>query len=211
MINPTGFSILISSIRIAAERLAGHFYVKSIGPHITVMGSARISEDNPLYLEALQTGAKIAKTTYSVLTGGGPGMMQASNQGAYETDQNKSYGVSIKIPREQKANPFLKKNLLCHFFCSRKYLLLQYCDAIVFLPGGYGTLDELFEALTLIKTLHLESKPLILINKEFWQPVLDHLHTLATSYHTISEDEMDLISIINIEELDDALAKIHRK
>ena len=210
MIKPTGFSILISSIRMAAERLAGHFFIKSIGAHITVMGSARISEDNPLYQEAKTAGATIAKHDYAVLTGGGPGMMQASNQGAFEHNRH-SFGVSIKIPHEQKSNPFLKKNLLCHAFCSRKYLLLQYCDAIVFLPGGYGTFDELFEALTLIKTLHLDSKPLILINRVFWQPVLDHLQTLATQYQTISESEMDLISVIDIDELDHELAKIPRK
>jgi uncharacterized protein (TIGR00730 family) len=210
MINPTGFSILVNSIRTTAERLAGHFFIKSIGSHITVMGSARILEDNPLYQEAKNVGETITKHGFAVLTGGGPGMMEATNQGAYEHNQ-KSFGVSIKIPREQKSNPYLSRNLLCHSFCSRKYLLLQYCDAIVFLPGGYGTFDELFEALTLIKTLHLASKPLILVNKEFWQPVVDHLKTLATKYQTISENEMDLISIIDIDELDHELATISRK
>lgn len=210
MIKHTGLSILFNSIRVTAERLAGHFFLKSIGPHISVMGSARICENDPLYAVGLQVGALIAENNYAVLTGGGPGLMQAANEGAYGINQ-KSFGISIKIPTEQKTNSFLRRNLLCTSFCSRKFLLLQYCDAIIFLPGGYGTLDELFEALTLAKTFHMHSKPFILVNKQFWQPMIDYLHTIADQYQTISENEMDLISIIDEQDLEHELAKLCSK
>ena len=162
------------------------------------MGSARIDPENPAYKLGTKVGHTVAVNGFSILTGGGPGMMQAVNEGAFKHNRQ-SFGVSIKIPHEQKSNPFLKKNLLCKQFCSRKFLLIHNATAIIFLPGGYGTFDELFEVLTLIKTGRLAPKPLILIGKDFWEPIMDNIKMITTKYQTISDAELNLIQLIDSE------------
>jgi len=194
----TLLSVFKDTFQICKERITGYFFLKAVGKHITVMGSARIDPENPAYKLGTKVGHTVAVNGFSILTGGGPGMMQAVNEGAFKHNQQ-SFGVSIKIPHEQKSNPFLKKNLLCKQFCSRKFLLIHSATAIIFLPGGYGTFDELFEVLTLIKTGRLAPKPLILIGKDFWKPIMDNIKMITTKYQTISNAELNLIQLIDNE------------
>ena len=162
------------------------------------MGSARIDQNNATYKLGVNVGSCIARNGFSALTGAGPGMMQAVNEGAFKHNKQ-SFGVSIKIPFEQAINPYLQKNFLCQQFCSRKFLLIQHAHAVVFLPGGYGTFDELFEALTLIKTGRLPPKPMILIGKDFWAPIIKNISNITTKYQTISQNELDLIKLLDDE------------
>ena len=194
----TLLSVFKDTFQICKERITGYFFLKAVGKHITVMGSARIDPENPAYKLGTKVGHTVAVNGFSILTGGGPGMMQAVNEGAFKHNRQ-SFGVSIKIPHEQKSNPFLKKNLLCKQFCSRKFLLIHNATAIIFLPGGYGTFDELFEVLTLIKTGRLAPKPLILIGKDFWEPIMDNIKMITTKYQTISDAELNLIQLIDSE------------
>jgi uncharacterized protein (TIGR00730 family) len=159
-------------LRTFFQFIKGFRALHFVGPCISVFGSARFNEDHPYYIKAREMGALLARMGFTVLTGGGPGIMEAANRGAFETG-GKSLGVGIKLPREQEMNPFMQSGLVLDYFFVRKVLLVKYSYAFVIFPGGFGTLDELFETLTLIQTGILHDFPVVVVGKEFYSEVND--------------------------------------
>ncbi len=153
--------------RIHDEFVNGFRALYRLGPAVTVFGSARFREDHPYYQLARKVGAELAQAGFAVVTGGGPGIMEAANRGAFEAGGT-SVGLNIVLPREQRANPYVHQRLQCHYFFTRKVLLTKYSCAFVVMPGGLGTLDELFEAATLIQCGKIGPFPLILMGTRFW-------------------------------------------
>lgn len=162
-----------------------------IGPCITVFGSARFKEDHPHYQMAMEVGKEISKIGFTTMTGGGPGVMEAANRGAY-LNGGRSVGCNIVLPHEQKPNPYLNKSLTFKYFFVRKVLLLKYSYGFVVMPGGSGTMDEFFETLTLIQTGVIRNFPIVLIGKEFFQELLDFVDKMIRE-GTMSPSDRDLI------------------
>ena len=158
--------------RIMTEFDRGFKHLHNLGPAVTVFGSARFEPGHQYYELARQVGAELAKSGFTVLTGGGPGVMEAANRGANAVG-GPSYGLNIKLPREQNPNPYVDESIEFNYFFVRKVMLVKYSCAFVVLPGGLGTLDELFEAATLIQCKKMGPFPLILVGSEFWQGLLD--------------------------------------
>ncbi len=154
--------------RINDEFIAGFKGLFQLGPAVTVFGSARFDEDHRYYKLARATGSELAKAGFAVLTGGGPGIMEAANRGAHEAG-GQSYGLNILLPHEQGANPYVDKTISFHYFFTRKVCLVKYSCAFIIMPGGLGTLDEFFEAATLIQCQKIGPFPLILMGTDFWR------------------------------------------
>ena len=180
--------------RIIGEFVDGFDALSSILPAVTVYGSARIRPDNPYYETARDIGRLLSARGYTVMTGGGPGVMAAANRGAFE-ESGRSVGLSIELPREQKANPFLSLNLSFRYFFVRKVMFIKYSTAFFLLPGGYGTLDEFFETLTLIQTRKIKPFPVILIGKDYWAGLLAWIRASLLENGMISELDLDLIHL----------------
>ncbi len=182
--------------RIIAEFVDGFETMADIGPSVSIFGSARIDESHPSYAIAKDLAYKISKKGMSVITGGGPGIMQAANQGAREAG-GVSCGVSIDLPFEEQHNPFVdRKYKLClRYFFVRKVLFLKYAQAYIFLPGGFGTLDELFEALTLVQTKRSEKFPIFLIGTAFWQGLMDWLKAVPLKEKFIKEEDFKTFTL----------------
>lgn len=157
---------------IVSEFAVGFRLMMDKGPYVTVFGSSRIGEDSPEYRMGMELGKALAKIGYSVLTGGGPGVMEAVNRGAHEANGH-SAGVNIFLPDEQRANPYIEPAITMNHFFVRKVLLLKYSTAFIFMPGGFGTLDELFETVTLVQTKKIAPFPVILIGREFWSGLME--------------------------------------
>jgi uncharacterized protein (TIGR00730 family) len=188
-------------VRIAIEFIKGFRALHFIGPTVTVFGSARIKEDHPYYRLGVSVGAELAKMGFNVMTGGGPGVMEAANRGAFEAG-GLSVGCNIVLPFEQKPNPFCKLVVYFYYFFVRKVMLVKYSSAYVILPGGFGTLDEMAEALTLIQTGKIHNFPLILMGTSFWQPFLDWLRHQVLAEGAIRPEDLDYIQITDsVEEL----------
>jgi uncharacterized protein (TIGR00730 family) len=162
-----------------------------IGPCITVFGSARFKEGHKYYEASREFGKRIAEMGLTTMTGGGPGVMEAANRGAYENG-GYSVGCNIQLPFEQHENPYLHKSFTFKHFFVRKTLLIKYSYAFIIMPGGFGTMDELFETLTLIQTKTITQFPVVLYGKEFYQPLMDYMHYLA-GQGTVSEDDLKLV------------------
>lgn len=177
------------------EYLQGVLHFRKLGPCVTVYGSARFKEDSPYYQQAMRLGEALTLAGYSVMTGGGPGIMEAANRGAFATKHCASAGCSIFIPYEQAANPYTTISQRCYFFFARKLLLTKFSSAFIALPGGFGTLDELFEMITLIKTERMKDYPIILIGQAFWQPMMDFIHTKMITEGTVHKDELAMITV----------------
>jgi uncharacterized protein (TIGR00730 family) len=160
------------AIKIFAEFLRGFRTLHFVGPCVTVFGSARFPETHPYYVVARQLGARLARAGFTVMTGGGPGIMEAANRGAREVG-GRSVGCNIELPQEQHPNPYLDRWITFRHFYVRKVMLVKYSYAFVALPGGFGTLDEIFETAVLIQTGKIRDFPLVLMGQEFWQPLLD--------------------------------------
>ncbi len=178
-------------LRVLKDFIHGFRGLHFVGPCVTVFGSARTSVGSRYYELAREMGAAIAQLGFTVMTGGGPGIMEAANRGAREAG-GVSVGCNIKLPHEQSANPYLDHEVTMHYFFVRKTLLIKYSYAFVVMPGGVGTLDELFEALTLIQTKKIENFPIVIMGKEYWKNTLDMLETMVTE-RTISPDDLDLV------------------
>ena len=163
------------------------------GPCITVFGSARFKEDHKYYQVAREIGASIAKLGFTTLTGGGPGIMEAANRGAFEAG-GKSIGCNIILPFEQLPNPYTQTNFSVRYFFVRKVLLLKYSYGFVVLPGGFGTMDEFFETLTLIQTGMIRDFPIVLIGKEYFKPMTNMIEHMIQN-KTISPEDLDLVLI----------------
>ena len=160
------------TFRIACEFMRGFRALHFVGPCVTVFGSARFPETHPYYVVGRQLGARLARAGFTVMTGGGPGIMEAANRGAKEVG-GRSVGCNIELPQEQQPNPYLDRWITFRHFYVRKVMLVKYSYAFVALPGGFGTLDEIFETAVLIQTGKIRDFPLVLMGQEFWQPLMD--------------------------------------
>ncbi|MGZ3771303.1 MAG: LOG family protein [Bdellovibrio sp.] len=185
---------LIRAFRIFLECIRGFRALHFVGPCITVFGSARFQKDHPFYALARSFGAEIAHRGFTVITGGGPGLMEAANLGAWEV-QGKSIGCNIILPKEQKPNPFLDLWVDFKYFFVRKLMLAKYSYAFIVMPGGFGTLDEFFEVATLIQTGKMQGFPVILVGKEYWQGLLAFLKGPVFKAGNISAADIESIKL----------------
>jgi uncharacterized protein (TIGR00730 family) len=186
---------LVRAIRIFAEFIRGFRAFHFVGPCVTVFGSARFGPEHPYYSLAREVGARLAKAGFTVVTGGGPGIMEAANRGAREAG-GLSIGCNIELPREQKPNAYLDRWLTFRHFFVRKVMLVKYSYAFIALPGGFGTLDEVFETATLEQTGKLRDFPLVLVGSEFWQPLVAFLHTLVEA-GTIDPADLQRLRVLD--------------
>jgi hypothetical protein len=175
--------------RIFAECVKGFRGLHFVGPCVTVFGSARFKEDHPYYVLARQLGSKLAEAGFTVMTGGGPGIMEAANRGARDVG-GYSVGSNITLPIEQKPNAYLDRWVEFRYFFVRKMLLEKYSYAFVAMPGGIGTLDEIFETSVLIQTGKMDDFPLVLMGKSFWTPLINYLHDSMLAAGTIDEADV---------------------
>ena len=175
-----------------------------VGPCITVFGSARFTEEHEYYIAARAFGNRIAKLGFTTMTGGGPGTMEAANRGAFEQG-GKSIGCNIKLPFEQKPNPYVQKTITFNYFFTRKVLLVKYSYAFIIMPGGFGTMDELFETLTLIQTKTIHDFPVVLYGKKYYQPLMDYIHIMERE-KTISPEDLKLLLLTD--DIDEAIQHI---
>jgi uncharacterized protein (TIGR00730 family) len=185
---------LARSFRIFCEFLRGFRSLHYVGPCVTVFGSARFKEDHRYYTLARRMGARIAELGFTVMTGGGPGIMEAANRGAKEAG-GVSIGCNIKLPHEQKPNPYLDRFVEFRYFFVRKVMLVKYSYAFVVLPGGFGTLDELYEALTLIQTGKIEEFPVVLMGVQYWEPMMSFIRDRLIAEATINADDLKLLLV----------------
>lgn len=185
--------------KVFFEFIRGYRELAFVGPCVTIFGSARYGEDHEYYKLTQKVGAEVAKLGFTVMTGGGPGLMEAANRGAKEVN-GRSVGCNIVLPFEQKPNPYLDKWVNIRYFFVRKTLLIKYSYAFICMPGGFGTLDELFESITLIQTKKIRDFPVIVFDKAFHKEMMEHIQTMK-SKGTISEEDDQLFFITdNIEE-----------
>jgi len=182
------------TIRIMAEFIRGFRRLHFVGPCVTVFGSARFDESSPHYELAREVGRQLARVGFTVMTGGGPGIMEAANRGAKDVG-GRSIGCNIKLPMEQAPNPYLDQFIDFRYFFVRKVMLVKYSYGFVILPGGYGTMDEIFETATLIQTGKIENFPLVLMGRDYWQPLLDFLQDRFVANKTIDSADIDLIHV----------------
>ncbi len=182
--------------RILGEFVQGFEEMADVGKAVTVFGSARLKPDTELYDKARQLGRALAKDGYTMLTGGGPGIMEAANRGAMD-EGGRSMGLNIDLPHEQAPNPFQTDTLKFKYFFVRKVMLVKYSTAFVVFPGGFGTIDELFEALTLIQTHKIKPFPVYLVGVEFWRGLLQWLQGTLQRAGTISEADLHLFKVVD--------------
>ena len=193
-------------LRIQSEFVEGFGLLAELPRAVSVFGSARTPRDHPHYAVGVQIGAALADAGYAVITGGGPGAMEAANRGAREAG-GMSVGLTIDLPFEQGLNPWLDLAVRFHYFFARKVMFVRYSSAFVVLPGGFGTLDELFEALTLIQTGKIREFPVILVGREFWAGLADWLEHTMLAAGNISPDDLDLFRITDdLEEIAEVCA-----
>jgi len=195
---------LFTVIQIMMEFIRGFRTFHFCGPCITVFGSARIKEDNPYYKMTMDIGARLAKLGLTVMTGGGPGLMEAANRGAREAG-GRSVGCNILLPQEQDPNPYMDKWMDFQFFFVRKVMLIKYSYGFVVMPGGVGTMDELFQALTLIQTKKVTNFPVVLIGKDYYKDVIELFDKMCEE-KTISETDKELFLITD--SIDEAISHI---
>ncbi|TVZ59951.1 hypothetical protein NA63_2494 [Flavobacteriaceae bacterium MAR_2010_105] len=185
--------------KIMGEFVNGYEKLSKIGPCVSIFGSARTKPDNKYYKLAEEIAKKIVDHGYGVITGGGPGIMEAGNKGAH-IGGGTSVGLNIELPFEQHDNPYIDsdKSLDFDYFFVRKVMFVKYSQGFVVMPGGFGTLDEMFEALTLIQTNKIEKFPIILVGTEFWEGLLDWVKSsLLGKFNNISEKDLDLIHVVD--------------
>lgn len=202
---------LVMLVRAFREMLIGFRYLHFAGPCCTIFGSARFREDHPYYQLACEVGAAVAREGFTVMTGGGPGIMEAANRGAKEAG-GRSVGCNIKLPMEQDPNPFLDRYLDFRFFFVRKVMLAKYSYAFIALPGGFGTIDELFEIATLVQTRKIEPYPIVLCGSDYWNPMLAYLRETMVKNKTIDVADVDRFIVSDSpEEIATIVGKIARE
>jgi uncharacterized protein (TIGR00730 family) len=199
---------LAQAARIFAECVKGFRKLHFVGPCVTVFGSARFKEDHPYYVLARELGGKLADAGFTVMTGGGPGIMEAANRGAKDRG-GYSVGSNITLPVEQKPNPYLDRWVEFRYFFVRKMLLEKYSYAFVAMPGGIGTLDEIFETTVLIQTGKMQEFPFVLMGKRFWAPLIDYVRDGLLAAGTI--DAADVSRWIVTDSPDEAVAVIRER
>lgn len=194
------------SIKVLFEFIKGFRALHFAGPCVTVFGSARFKAGHPFYEQAAALSGKIAELGFTIMTGGGPGIMEAANKGAREVG-GRSVGCNIVLPMEQAPNPYLDKWVNIKYFFVRKTLLIKYSYAFVVMPGGFGTLDEYFEALTLIQTRKISEFPIVIFNKDFHADLIAHIEKIKAA-GTISESDVKLFLVTD--SIDEAVAFIQK-
>jgi len=183
--------------RVMAEFVEGFQYLSQFKKEVTIFGSARLPPANKWYQEAEMLGTLLAKGGFTVVTGGGPGIMEAANKGASEAG-GMSVGLNIQLPMEQRINPFVNTSMAFHYFFSRKVMLAASAQAYVYFPGGFGTQDELFEILTLIQTGKSEPVPVILVGRPYWGPWLAWIRqVMADEFETIDAEDLNLFQLVD--------------
>ena len=188
--------------KIMSEFVEGYERMAKIGPCISVFGSARTKPDNKYYQMGVEISEMLSRAGYGVITGGGPGIMEAGNKGA-QLGGGKSVGLNIDLPFEKNNNPYIdpEHNLEFDYFFVRKVIFVKYAQGFVVLPGGFGTMDELFEALTLIKTKKINERPVVLIGKQYWQGLFDWIkESMLNMEQTISSKDLSMFSIVDTPE-----------
>jgi len=180
-------------LRIQGEFVSGFNALAEVGASIAVFGSARVREDHPWYQAARELGHKLAEAGFSVITGGGPGLMEAANRGASEVDGALSIGCNIELPFEQAPNPYANLTINFRYFFVRKTMFVKYTEGFVIFPGGFGTLDELFEALTLVQTKKIRRFPIVLYDKAYWKGLIDWLKHPMRAEGLIAPEDLDLL------------------
>src|SRR6187397_2132731 len=201
------FAEFCTLLRVMRDFLRGYRALHFVGPCVTVFGSARILPDDPHYELARKMGAAIARLGFTVMTGGGPGIMEAANRGAKDVG-GRSVGCGIELPNEQELNAYLDRAVILHYFFVRKALLVKYSYAFVVMPGGAGTLDEFFEALTLIQTGKIRNFPIVIMGKEYWRELPDFINKMADA-GMISRNDLELIYATD--SVDEAINHIRTK
>ncbi len=194
------------ALTIFVQFIKGFRALHFIGPCITVFGSARFKENHPYYTLARLVGSKIAEAGFATITGGGPGIMEAANRGAFENG-GKSIGCNIKLPYEQQPNPYVHKSITIDFFFVRKVLLVKYSYAFVIMPGGFGTQDEFFETLTLIQTKVIKDFPIVVMGKDYYEPLQIWMDDMIQG-GTISEQDKNFI--LFTDDADEAIEHIKK-
>jgi uncharacterized protein (TIGR00730 family) len=187
-------SELLRAARIFVEFVRGFRALHFVGPCVTVFGSARFKEDHRYYGLAREVGRELARAGFTVMTGGGPGIMEAANRGAREMG-GRSVGCNIELPAEQRPNQYLDRWVTFRHFFVRKVMLVKYSYAFIALPGGFGTLDEIFETVTLVQTGKIKEFPIVLVVRDFWQPLVDFLKTRPLAEGTIGPGDLERLTI----------------
>lgn len=179
-----------------AEFVEGIEYLSNISPSVSIFGSARFAPDHPYYKLTEEIARDLSDAGFSVVSGGGPGIMEAANKGAYQ-GSSPSIGLNVVLPHEQQANPYQDISLSFRHFFSRKVMFVKYASAYVVLPGGFGTLDEFAEITTLVQTGKARRIPIILVGSGFWRGLLDWFRTVLLAEKTISPEDMDLLTVVD--------------
>ncbi len=189
------------TFRIMSEFVEGFEILRKYSTAATFFGSARSNPRDALYKEAVELAARLARKDFAIITGGGPGIMEAANVGAFKVG-GKSVGLNIELPMEQKLNPYVTESESFHFFFSRKVMLSFASEVYIYFPGGFGTLDEFFELLTLVQTNKINKIPIILYGRDYWEPLIEFFTKhLYEKYGTISEEDLDLYRVVdNVDE-----------
>jgi uncharacterized protein (TIGR00730 family) len=185
--------------KIMGEFVEGFETLRRLGPAVSIFGGARFPQDAPEYALAREIAGRLARAGYGIITGGGPGCMEAANRGALEAGA-RSVGLGIKLPFEQGMNHYATTKLDFDYFFARKVMFIRYAQAYICLPGGYGTLDEVFEALTLIQTAKIRNFPVILVGRKFWSGLLHWIDTTLISLGTISPDDRKIYTVVDTAE-----------
>ena len=183
-------------LRIMGEFVDGFDVLARVGLAVTVFGSARVEQDSPYYAAAREVGAGIAKRGFAVITGGGPGIMEAANRGANEAG-GLSIGCNIELPHEQSPNPYANLSIDFRYFFVRKTMFVKYSEAFVVFPGGFGTMDELFESLTLIQTAKVKRFPVVLYGSDYWGGLLDWIRDTLAVEGMVSQDDLALVQVVD--------------
>lgn len=203
-----------SIFKIMGEFVKGYEKLSEIGPCVSIFGSARTQPDTPYYDLTVEIAEKIVESGFGVITGGGPGIMEAGNKGAYQ-GKGASVGLNIDLPFEQHDNVYIDrdKNLNFDYFFARKVMFVKYSQAFVVMPGGFGTMDELFEAITLIQTHKIDKFPIILVGSEFWKGLVDWFEkTLLNEFKNISPEDMFIFKVVDTaDEVIDIIEKFYLK
>lgn len=193
------------ALRVFKQFIKGFRTLHFLGPCITVFGSARFKDDHPFYMKAREFGKAIAEMGFTTMTGGGPGIMEAANRGAFESG-GQSVGLNVQLPFEQQANPYLNTSITFEHFFVRKVLLVKYSYGFIIMPGGFGTMDEFFETLTLVQTKTVTQFPIVLFGKEFYKSLMETLKEMEEQ-GTISKGDMNLVLVTD--SVEEAMQHIH--
>lgn len=185
--------------RIMAEFVEGYQFLSKLQREVTILGSARLKEDNEYYQVAIDMGKLLAESGFTTITGGGPGIMEAANKGAFEAG-GESVGLNIQLPFEQRINPYVKKSIAFYYFFTRKVMLTSPANAFVYFPGGFGTMDEFFEVVDLMELKKMERSPIILVGKKYWAPLVDFLKEKSAAVEAVKTPEIDCWHLVDTAE-----------